>query len=226
MVKDVVKRTVMCTPYGITQSSARGYIRDKLPKTLPDGSPTDLALVTKAVFKHAIPAVIPGPIKAMKYIQQSAVARVKKLGGTSIRWTTPSGFVVIQDLRKSDARRIETHLMGQRLVYTLNEEKEEPDITHHRGASAPNLIHSMDSTLLHLTFADAPYPFTLIHDCVLTRSCDMDKAISSLRENFVGMYRQPILSGWADQLGVPFDVSIDQGTLNIEDTLQSNYLFC
>jgi DNA-directed RNA polymerase len=227
MNRKVTKRTVMTTPYGVTMNSARGYIREELPKTFEDGSPVELSLVTKAVFKQAIPAVIPGPIKAMGYIQRAAVACIDQ-GRSEVSWVTPSGFTVHQDCRVTESEVVQTKLLGSRIQARVFKPWSElmVDRSGHRGGSAPNLIHSLDAALLHLTYADCPLPFTLIHDCILMRSCDLDWANTRIREVFVEMYSQPILQNWAQQLGVDFDDEVMINTLNIEDALESTYLFC
>lgn len=225
--RKVTKRTVMTTPYGVTMNSARGYIREELPKTFEDGSPVELTLVTKAIFKEAIPSVIPGPIKAMGYIQRAALVHIDQ-NQEFVQWVTPSGFPVRQDCRTLETERINTKLLGSRVRadvykpwYDLKVDRKA-----HRGGSAPNLIHSLDAALLHLTFADCDKPFTLIHDCLLMRSCDLNWANTHIRKVFVDMYSKPVLKDWATQLSVEFDESVMINTLDIRDALQSTYLFC
>jgi DNA-directed RNA polymerase len=227
MNRKVTKRTVMTTPYGVTMNSARGYIREELPRTFEDGSPVELSLVTKAVFQQAIPAVIPGPIKAMGYIQRAAVEHVDK-GHPYVSWVTPSGFRVVQDCRVSESERVQTKLLGSRVQTHVFKSWDELSVDRkaHRGGSAPNLIHSLDAALLHLTYANCDLPFTLIHDCILMRSCDLDWANTRIREVFVEMYSQPILEDWARQLGVDFDHEVMINTLDIQAALDSTYLFC
>jgi DNA-directed RNA polymerase len=227
MHRKVTKRTVMTTPYGVTLNSARGYIREELPKEFEDGSPVELSLVTKAIFQQAIPAVIPGPIKAMGYIQRAATDHIND-GNAHVRWVTPSGFTVYQDCRSPECERINTKLLGSRVVTMVVKPWEElkVDRASHRGGSAPNLIHSLDAALLHITFAECDKPFTLIHDCLLMRSCDLNWANTSIREVFVDMYSAPILRDWADQLGVAFDEDVMINTLDIKGALNSTYLFC
>jgi DNA-directed RNA polymerase len=227
MNRKVTKRTVMTTPYGVTINSARGYIRAELPKTFPDGSPVELKLVVKAIYQQAIPAVIPGPIRAMGYIQRAALAHLDA-GNPYVKWVTPSGFTVIQDSRQPETERINTKLLGSRVVTHVHKPWHELAIDRagHRGGSAPNLVHSLDSALLHLTFAESDKPFTLIHDCLLMRSCDMEWANTRIREVFVDMYSKPILRDWAAQLNVDFDESVMIGTLDIKEAINSTYFFC
>jgi DNA-directed RNA polymerase len=227
MNRKVTKRTVMTTPYGVTMNSARGYIREELPKTFEDESPVELSLVTRAVYHQAIPAVIPGPIKAMGYIQRAAVEHIDQ-GNPLVKWVTPSGFTVIQDSRVMEMERVSTKLMGSRVQTSVCKPWEELEVNRkgHRGGSAPNLIHSLDAALLHLTYAECDRPFTLIHDCVLMRSCDLSWINTQLRQVFVEMYSQPILEDWANQLGVGFDPDVMINTLDIKDAINSTYLFC
>ena len=227
MNRKVTKRTVMTTPYGVTMNSARGYIREELPKTFEDDSPVELSLVTKAVFQQAIPAVIPGPIRAMGYIQRAALQHIDK-GNDHVKWVTPSGFTVYQDRRATGSERINTKLLGSRVVTHVFKPWDQLSVDRaaHKGGSAPNLIHSLDAALLHLTFADCHKPFTLIHDCLLMRSCDLNWANTRIREVFVEMYSQPILRDWAAQLDVEFDDSVMINSLDIQEATNSTYLFC
>ena len=121
-----------------------------------------------------------------------------------------------------------TRLLGQRIQTWLNKEWEERqiDLNKAKTAASPNLIHSLDASLLHLVFADCEYPFTVIHDCVLGRSCDMDQMGTQIRDKFVEIYSQPVLQQWAESLGVEFDETVMQNTLNINDVQESSYFFC
>jgi DNA-directed RNA polymerase len=222
--RKVAKRTVMTVPYGVSLISARDYIRQELPKELPEG--VTLSDVVKAIYQKAIPEVIPGPIKAMQYIQQSAAGVVRDSGKTYISWVTPSGFRVVQDLRAEVSERIETKLLGSTIKTSLRIELDKPDVSHHKGATAPNLIHSLDASLLHLVFHTEARPFTVIHDCVLMRSCDMDEINADIRHVFVDLYDRPLLRDWATQIGAPFDESVMINTLDIQDARNSPHLFC
>jgi DNA-directed RNA polymerase len=224
LTRKVAKRTVMTVPYGVSLISARDYIRQELPKELPEG--VTLSDVVRAIYQKAIPEVIPGPIRAMGYIQRSVSEVVKASGQTFISWVTPSGFRVVQDLRAEKTERINTKLLGSRIRTDLRVELDKPDVAHHKGASAPNLIHSLDASLLHLVFAKETKPFSVIHDCILMRSCDMDYINQRIRDVFVDIYSKPVLKDWAAQIGAPFDESVMINTLDINESRNSPHLFC
>ena len=223
--RKVTKRTTMTLCYGVTAHSARAYIREALMEKGVDLSiPGRLTEITKAIYQSAIPEVFPGPVEIMKWFQKCA----KQIMETqdSIQWTTPSGFIVRQDLQKSTSKRVQTRLMGSVIDCKIGNGWDGPDIQHHVSALAPNVTHSMDASLLHFCFAEWDKPFTVIHDCVLGRSCDMEQMAKDIRMHFVEMYKEPILEDWANQVGVEVPLSLIKGTLDINKVNEALYFFC
>jgi DNA-directed RNA polymerase len=83
----------------------------------------------------------------------------------------------------------------------------------------------MDAALLHLTFAFWDRPFTVIHDCVLGRSCDMHDMASDIRLHFAEMYKAPVMEQWAKDIGVELPEGLIKNTLDIDTVNQSLYFF-
>ena len=102
----------------------------------------------------------------------------------------------------------------------------DPDRKHHKGAIAPNTVHSFDASLLHLTFHRWRRQFTVIHDCILGRSCDMDAMAAAIRHNHASMYRSVPLRQWAAEIGVSIPDGLIKGDLDIDDVIDSPYYFC
>ena len=226
MNRKVTKRSVMCTPYGVTQNSARNYIRLALREEKREFESTDLTAITNAIFRKAIPEIFPGAIEVMKWLQGSAL-EIMDRGQETIQWTTASGFVVTQDLRHSNTVTVQTRLMGgARVKSIIGDGYAGPDRAHHRSALAPNVVHSADAALLHLTFAYWDKPFTVIHDCVLGRSCDMDQMASDIRLHFSEMYKGDVLEDWAKEVGVDVPDGLIKNTLDIDSVNDSHYFFC
>ena len=226
MNRKVTKRSVMCTPYGVTQSSARNYIRLALREESREFESGDLTSITNAIFREAIPEVLPGPIKLMQWLK-SCATEILSRGIEVIKWTTPSGFVVTQDLRLSNTVRVQTRLMGGTLINSMiGDGFLGPDRSHHRSALAPNFVHSNDAALLHLAFAFWDKPFTVIHDCILGRSCDMDDMASDIRMHFAEMYKGDVLADWAHEVKVDLPDDLIKNTLDIETVNESLYFFC
>jgi DNA-directed RNA polymerase len=225
ITRKVTKRTVMTTPYGVTENSARDYIRQELKGVeLQKG---ELQAIVKAIYRYAVRQIFAGPCKSMEFIQRVA-GEVIKTGQPTIQWVTPSGFTVVQEYRRNDCERVNTKLLGQRVRTHLLKpfEERQIDLNKAKTAASPNLIHSLDAALLHLVFAEWSHPFTVIHDCVLGRSCDMDNMGELIRDKFVEIYSQPVLKDWATQLNADFDESVMQNTLDINDVQSSAYFFC
>jgi DNA-directed RNA polymerase len=225
ITRKVTKRTVMTTPYGVTENSARDYIRQEL-KGIPLEK-GELQMIVKAIYRYGVKQVFDGPCRSMEFIQKVAGECIKA-GKTTVEWVTPSGFHVVQEYRRNDVDRIETKLLGQTVMTNLLKEWDERQINlaKSKTAASPNLVHSLDAALLHLVFAEWCAPFTVIHDCVLGRSCDMDDMGRAIRDKFVEIYSQPVLKDWATQLGVDFDEDVMLNTLDINDVQQSAYFFC
>ena len=225
ITRKTCKRTVMTTPYGVTENSAREYIRQELKGV--ELQPGELQAIVKAIYRYAVREVFAGPCRSMEFIQKTAGDLIKE-GNTRVEWVTPSGFPVVQEYRKNDCERVNTKLLGQRIQTNLLKpfEERQVDLKKASTAAAPNLVHSLDAALLHLVFAEWNRPFTVIHDCVLGRSCDMDSMAAAIRDKFVEIYSQPVLKNWAEQLGMDFDDSVMINTLDINDVQNSAYFFC
>ncbi len=232
MTRKVTKRTVMTTPYGVSRDKARDYIRESLKDAGFDLSvPGRLGPITDAIYRKAMPEVFEGPVKVMNWLQKQARELLAKQ--ETIEWTTPSGFRVVQDIRKSKAKKIDTMLMGSVVHCTVGDGWAGPDFDSHKGAIAPNLVHSLDASLLHLMFLEWDKPFTVIHDCILGRACDMDEMMAGIRLHHAEIYKGKPLEDWAMQQGLTeADIVDEEGeplikdTLNLDDVLTSPYFFC
>lgn len=226
MTRKVTKRTVMTTPYGVTRHSARGYILGALKEAgcpLEDG---DVSTITKAVYDKAMPEVFGGPVRVMNWIQESA-ARIIREGAEYLQWATPSGFIVRQRAHKPITERVKTQLMGVGTMRSSVYKGPGPvDIDKHKACTAPNLVHSADASLLHFTFSEWDKPFTVIHDCALGRSCDMDEMGRMLRLHFAEMYKGNVLEDWAKQVGAILPEGLIKGDLNVDLVNESTYFFC
>jgi DNA-directed RNA polymerase len=224
ITRKLTKRVVMCLPYGLTQSSARDYLRQALPK----GHGIPLQDLVQAVYVKAIPEVLPGPMRARKWIQQ-VVDQVAHDTGRPVAFVSPSGFPVILDKRVYPTELVDTKLLGRRIRLTVADFNAEDAPLNTRKitiGSVPNLIHAFDAALLHIAFEEWERPIALVHDCISTLSCDVGWTMAHIRETFATMYEEDQLARWADQLGVPVDPEIVIGTLNPSEIRQSSYLFC
>ena len=224
MDRKVVKRVVMTIPYNAKPHSNRGYIRDALKEKGIEISKDDLTATVNAV-RESMDVIVPGPMAAMSWIE-SEVAKAIKRGETEIQWVTPSGFVVTQRLMKKLFERVQLKLLGTVNIRVATEDSDKVDLNHHKNATAPNLIHSLDASLLHLSALRFDAPIALIHDSVLCRATDMSSLSSIVRDVYMHLFAEhDYLKSWAEQIGAETDPPMIN-TLQPESVIESTYFFC
>jgi DNA-directed RNA polymerase len=224
MDRKVVKRTVMTIPYNAKPYSNRSYIRDALLEKGIEIDKDDLTVTVQAV-RNAMHKVVPGCLQVMKWIEDE-VSKAIKRGATELRWITPSGFVVNQRIMKKHVEVYNLQLLGRCQISVATDEKNEVDLSRHRAATAPNLIHSLDASLLHLSINKFDKPIALIHDSVLTQSVDMDELSAIIRETYMHLFAEhDYLNDFASQIGAETEPPII-GDLKPESVIDSTYFFC
>ena len=243
--RKTTKRTVMTVPYNAKPFSNRSYIKEALlskkleyvkedtdkhavESDLRDKAVTftseDLTTTVKAV-RDAMNVIVPGPMKVMKWIESEVAAAIDR-GATELSWETPSGFVVTQKLMKKDVKFVELQLLGRCQIKVADGNTDEVDKNHHKNATAPNLIHSLDASLLHLSATRFNAPISLIHDSVLCRATDMSMLSQIVRETYMYLFAEhDYLRDWAQQIGAESEPPIID-TLEPESVIESTYFFC
>ena len=219
-----VKRTVMTIPYNAKPFSNRTYIKDALLEKGFQIDKDDLTITVQAV-RDAMKKVVPGPMAVMKWIEDE-VAKALSRGVTELKWETPSGFIVNQKINKRKVEVLKLQLLGRCEMRVATGETDETDRARHKAATAPNLIHSLDASLLHLSATRFDAPIALIHDSVLCRATDMSILSSLVRETYMNLFaKQDYLNDFARQLGAESDPPII-GDLEPETVIDSTYFFC
>lgn len=222
--RKVTKRTVMTIPYNAKEYSNRQYIKEALKEKEVEFTFEDVQAITKAVVA-SMNKIVPGPMAVMKWINDQ-VKEALKQGKTELEWVTPSGFVVRQRLMKIKSVTVELQLLGRCKLKVADGETNEVDKNRHKAATAPNLIHSLDASLLHLAFQTFSSPFTVIHDSVLCRATDMGVLNSTIRDTYSEIFAQgDYLTEFAAQIEATEPPPII-GDFDPEEVLNSTYFFC
>ena len=224
MDRKTVKRVVMTVPYNAKPFSNRGYIRDALKEKNVELEKDALTETVKAV-RDAMDEVVPGPMRVMKWIEKEVSSAIDR-GLDELKWVTPSGFVVTQRLMKPQIETIELQLLGRCKLKVATADGQKVDKSHHKNATAPNLIHSLDASLLHLSATRFNAPISLIHDSVLCRATDMSVLSAIVRETYMHLFAEhDYLTDWAQQIGAESTPPIID-TLEPESVIESTYFFC
>jgi DNA-directed RNA polymerase len=218
-----VKRVVMTLPYNAKPFSNRQYIRDAFKDIDIELDKDELTQIVQSV-RNAMNVVVPGPMRVMRYIE-SEVAKAIKRGATEIRWKTPSDFIVVQRLMKYETKRVELKLLGRCQINVIDGEKG-VDLRHHKNATAPNLIHSLDASLLHISAVKFNAPISLIHDSVLCRATDMTYLSTLVRDTYMHIFtKHEPLKDFAQAIGAETEPPII-GDLEPSEVIESTYFFC
>ena len=218
------KRTVMTIPYNAKPFSNRSYIREALKEKGIDIDKDSLTIIVQAV-RDSMHTIVPGPMAVMKWIEDK-VREALKRGEKELEWETPSGFVVKQSLYKAEMERITLQVLGQCNMRVPVGDSEDVDVARHKAATAPNLIHSLDASLLCLSALDFNHPIALIHDSVLCRATDMSELSRIVREKYMHLFAEhDYLTDFANQIGAETEPPII-GDLKPESVIESTYFFC
>ena len=218
------KRTVMTIPYNAKPFSNRTYIREALKDKDIEIEKEELTQTVKAV-RDAMNVIVPGPMRVMKWIEEE-VSKAIKRGATELKWVTPSGFIVSQQIFKKEYERITLQVLGQCNMRVSTGDTGTVDKARHKAATAPNLIHSLDASLLCLSALDFNNPIALIHDSVLCRATDMTELSRIVREKYMHLCAEhDYLTDFANQIGAETEPPII-GDLQPESVIESTYFFC
>ena len=127
---------------------------------------------------------------------------------------------------KKQVERLQLQLLGKCELYVATDDKDEVDKSRHKAATAPNLIHSLDASLLCLSVMRFDQPIALIHDSVLCRATDMDELSKIVREVYLYLFAEhDYLNNFAAQIGAETKPPII-GDLEASKVIDSKYFFC
>jgi DNA-directed RNA polymerase len=218
----------MTVPYNAKPFSNRSYIRNALKeKGLEEISKEDLTHTVNAV-RDAMDEILPGPMAVMTWIEDQVKIAMKK-GATQLEWVTPSGFVVTQKLNKKLFEQVSLQLLGRVRINVATDDSDKVDKNHHKNATSPNLIHSLDASMLCLSALRFDAPIALIHDSVLCRATDMSALSAIVREVYMHIFSEnSYLETWAQQIGaeLPLPDGLIIGDLKPDSVINSTYFFC
>ena len=222
--RSITKRSVMTIPYNATNDSSATYIAQAFWDEHKIRIDRKVAFQLASILRQALTSVAPGPLAVMDWIKLEMGKAIDR-GCETVEWKTPSGFKVKQKRNKYSTKRLDCKLLGG-CKFNIIDAELGPNKNKHQSSGAPNLIHSLDASLLHLTFARFSAPFTVIHDSVLCRATDMQTLSVLVRETYMNIFAdQDFLTDFAQQIGAETEPPIID-TLRPESVIESTYFFC
>ena len=236
--RKMAKRMTMTLPYGVSKRSALRYLVDDYLKLLPDMESVEAyghGAFLMQFFWPAIGDVVVKAREGMAYLDEAARTIVSFAQAQSgvIHWETPSGFSASQSYLQPERHRVRCRLFGDSYL-AVDSEGTTADKQRHSAGLAPNFIHSMDASHLHLVAdamvkeaerseAGAP-SLAFIHDAFGTHAADTQQLYLLLRKELVDMYSYcDPLQQLAKQYSL--DTPPAKGKLVLEGILESYYCF-
>jgi DNA-directed RNA polymerase len=120
---------------------------------------------------------------------------------TSMTWTTPLGFPIVQPYRNQGSQQIKTFLQ----TFNVHEHTSTCPVNSMKQASAfpPNFVHSLDASHMMITAIAAKeqgLTFAAVHDSYWTHACDIEKMNKILREAFIQLHSKKIMINLRQEL--------------------------
>lgn len=255
--RSLTKKPVMTLPYGSTQMTCREHVSQWLKDMQKEENKTAKAEFREPMKVHAfgdksstmplihaetfmsalvwesIGEVVVAARKGMKYIK--AVTNTVAKANMPLEWTTPTGFVVRQEIYETVDRRIKTQLLGG-TVFVKSERTDKINFHRMVNSCAPNFVHSMDAS--HLikavnSFAAAGISsIAVIHDSFGTHAGNTDKLRNLLRASMVDMYKQyDVIRSFLEEIEHKTLLDLSHisvpaaGELELDEINQSTYAF-
>lgn len=127
-------------------------------------------------------------------------ARESREQMTSVIWTTALGLPVVQPYRKVKKHQVLTSI--QTVFIRDPNENFEVNPSKQSSAFPPNFIHSLDATHMYLTAIECHSKglvFASVHDSYWTHACDIDGMNDTIRDTFVRLHSQDLLTRLRDE---------------------------
>ena len=201
ITRKTVKRNVMTFPYSSGQYGFSDQILEDTVMLLPEGTFEDKRLaanyLAKIVWKHVQGTVVKAA-EAMNWLKKCAGLLARE--GKPLVYITPLGLKVVHAYHDYEKIEIDSSLL-QRFRAVLNgKPKLRKDGGYvftgkQKSACAPNVIHSLDATLLMLAVINAKQTygiesFQLIHDSFATHAAMTDGLFACVRESLVQLFTE------------------------------------
>ena len=237
LTRSVAKKVVMTVPYNARSKSNKEAVQASLvtafQAAVADGKefkfPTSQEVDELVhALRVAIEEVLPGPLAFRNWLNEAAKAKASSLNGKPLSWTSPSGFEAVQFKNVPETVTLDVDIAAKRTKLNLTVGwTKEVDVNRHAVCTAPNLIHSLDASVLHFAFAkwDRSQSFTVIHDSVLALPGAVSTAQKQLRDAYADIFSNDFAGELAVLLDAPTVCPVFN-TFDPEVVKESEYFFC
>lgn len=195
--RDVLKRPVMTLAYGVSRYGMAEQVSEKT------GLPLHRCLVVADAITRAINDVVPSVFKTMNWFEQVATASLAK--DIQLSWLSPSGFPVYQPYFATKLKTIKLRL-GDVIRYVSYGEEQRINLDREAQIAgfAPNFVHSLDASVVHIAVSEM-YSYGMeqmfcVHDCFGCHPNDVPKMRECVLSSVVKIFSKDILKNLKDTI--------------------------
>jgi len=235
VTRKLTKRNVMTVPYSVTTRGMFAQVNDLLTEMEDDetvfwkGDKWVVAKLLVELNSISIEDVVHGATTGQDFIKEVVKDYYSSEEEKPLIWTTPHfNFPVIQWKLKTKEKKVQS-VFG---YLTLRSSTNKINKQQQTNGIAPNLIHSLDSTLMYLAIeklqSKGVNSFMLIHDSFGVPANDIQHLNTAVREAFVELFQGNPLEAWVEQVHPEYVEearTIMVNTLDLNEVTNSTYIF-
>jgi DNA-directed RNA polymerase len=193
ITRELVKQPVMTFPYSVTEYGMRSQIAEAYAKLHEGAEPTDAA--RNYLAKHiwvTCKEILPRPAAAMEFIRMLAEERADK--NEILQWKTSTGFPVANRHFESKVELVHIESRGEYVRHNVADGYE-PNVLKRdaMNAAAPNVVHSLDATLMARVALAADRVGILmfgVHDSMAFRAPEAREGRVIINREFAKLYSE------------------------------------
>jgi len=237
--RNLVKRPVMTTPYGVTFRGIQQQIYEQA-KSDPTRYGLDtcdmrvrstICGVLARVVVKAIAKVVEASDKIKTWLQ--TVGQLAADEKKPIVYITPSGFPWVQEYRKDLKGVLRVRVPGRkselRIRFAQPDVLGEMDRRKFKSSTPPNLIHALDAAHLVAVVNECAFPLMCVHDSFACHAANVDSMRKTLLNTFAQQYTPDLLQDFYEVMSATLDAEIPlppaRGDFEIDTVRQSSYAF-
>lgn len=249
--RSITKSNTMTQPYSVTIRGMQDQLKtlftdyENIGKKFWVGESWVVSRLLADVHQRSIDEVVQGAKRGKDFIKAITAKVASRNKG--LLYTTPMGFTIYQKNVRCEEFRLESNIWtpnkgSQRVQFRVKRKIGRVNTSSQKNSSAPNLIHGLDTSLMHFTVKGCSEKgvksFSLIHDSYGVHPNKVPVLNVEVRESFITIFSEDVLYEWAievlenagftfDEIMSIFDELEDPmlNTLDLNDVRNATFMF-
>ena len=227
VTRAMAKAAVMNKPYGQSYYHVLGNFLSIIGDDHPfqEGENIDGINYLAEQFNTVAREQLESVVRIQKFLRGCANA----IGNEIIRWSTPSGFKIVQGLTKRKKSKVRT-IIGNIITWIdFNLETDDIDPRQQRTSITANFIHGIDAAVVHRLAYAMPYDMGFVHDCFICHASNARKVHQDVRKTYKTFFSIDLLAEFRCELLNQYPTAKlpdlpELGTLDVSQIDRAMYL--